>query len=106
MLSAILLASSEAIGGAMLIIGVMTRFAPATQVSAMLVAGVLVHGSNGLTGDGSYQWALLLGAAAFALMMEGAGRFSVNRMMRNRTDAGSVSDCPRKNSTAREVQKV
>ena len=42
----------------------------------MLVAGFMVHASNGLTGEGGYQWALLLGAAAFALMMDGAGRYS------------------------------
>jgi putative oxidoreductase len=81
MLSAILAASSEAIGGAMLIVGVMTRFAAATQVIAMLVATIMVHGSNGLTGEGGYQWALLLTAAAFVLMMDGAGRYSIDRMM-------------------------
>ena len=81
MLNAILLASSEAIGGAMLLIGFLTRFAAATQVIAMLVAVFLVHYSNGLAGEGGYQWALLLGAAAFALMMDGAGRLSVDRMM-------------------------
>jgi len=81
MLSAVLVASSEAIGGVMLIVGFMTRFAALTQVVAMLVAVFLVHWSNGLTGDGGYQWALLMAAAAFALMMDGAGRYSVDRMM-------------------------
>ena len=81
MLSAVLVASSEAIGGVMLIIGFMTRFAAATQVIAMLVAVFLVHWSNGLAGDGGYQWALLLAAAAFTLMMDGAGRYSIDRMM-------------------------
>ena len=84
MLSAVLVASSEAVGGAMLIVGFMTRFAAMTQIIAMLVAVFLVHWSNGLTGDGGYQWALLLGAAAFALMVDGAGRFSVDRMMSRR----------------------
>jgi putative oxidoreductase len=81
MLSAILVASSEVIGGAMLIVGFMTRFAAATQVIAMLVAVFMVHWSNGLTGEGGYQWAMLLGVAAFALMMDGAGRFSIDRSM-------------------------
>lgn len=84
-LSAVLVASSEAIGGVMLIIGFLTRFAAATQVIAMLVAVVLVHGSNGLAGEGGYQWALLLGTAAFALMMDGAGRFSIDRMLSSRS---------------------
>ena len=81
MLSAILVASSEAIGGALLIVGFMTRFAAATQVIAMLVAVFMVHWSNGFTANGGYQWAMLMAAAAFALMIEGAGRYSVDRMM-------------------------
>ena len=81
MLNAVLVASSETIGGAMLIVGFMTRFAAATQVIAMLVAIFMVHWSNGFTANGGYQWALLMAAAAFALMMDGAGRFSVDRMM-------------------------
>ena len=81
MLNAVLVASSETVGGAMLIVGFMTRFAALTQVIAMLVAMFLVHWSNGFTANGGYQWALLMAAAAFALMMDGAGRYSVDRMM-------------------------
>ncbi len=81
MLNAILVASSEAIGGAMLIVGFMTRLAAATQVIAMLVAIFMVHWSNGFTANGGYQWALLMALAAFALMNDGAGRFSIDRMM-------------------------
>jgi len=81
MLAAILLASSEVIGGAMLIIGFMTRLAAATQVFAMLVAVFMVHFSNGFAGQGGYQWALLLTACAFALMIDGAGRYSVDGKM-------------------------
>lgn len=81
MLNAVLVASSETVGGAMLIVGFMTRFAAATQVIAMLVAMFMVHWSNGFTANGGYQWALLMAAAAFTLMMDGAGRHSVDRMM-------------------------
>jgi putative oxidoreductase len=81
MLNAVLVASSETVGGAMLIVGFLTRFAALTQVIAMLVAMFMVHWSNGLTANGGYQWALLLAAAAFALMMDGAGRYSIDRMM-------------------------
>jgi len=81
MLNAVLVASSETIGGAMLIVGVMTRFAAATQVIAMLVAMFMVHWSNGFTANGGYQWALLMAVAAFTLMMDGAGRFSFDRIM-------------------------
>ncbi len=81
MLNAVLVASSETVGGVMLIAGFMTRFAAATQVIAMLVAIFMVHWSNGFTANGGYQWALLMAAAAFTLMMDGAGRHSVDRMM-------------------------
>jgi putative oxidoreductase len=81
MFMAILVASSEAIGGAMLIVGFMTRFAAATQVIAMLVAVFMVHWSSGFTATGGYQWALLMAAAAFTLMMDGAGKFSIDRNM-------------------------
>lgn len=84
MLNAIMLASSEAIGGAMLIIGFFTRFAAATQVIAMLVAVFMVHYSHGLAGEGGYEFALLLGAGAFVLMMDGAGRLSLDRLMSNK----------------------
>ncbi len=81
MLGAVLVALSETVGGAMLVVGFMTRVAAATQVIAMIVAIFLVHWSSGFTANGGYQWALLMAAAAFALMMDGAGRFSVDRIM-------------------------
>ena len=81
MLSAVLVASAETVGGLMLIVGFMTRFAAATQVIAMLVAIFMVHWSNGFTANGGYQWALLMAAAAFTLMVDGAGRHSFDRMM-------------------------
>jgi len=64
MLNAVLVTASETVGGVMLIVGFMTRFAAATQVIAMLVAIFMVHWSNGFTANGGYQWALLMAAAA------------------------------------------
>ena len=79
--SAFLVASSEVFGGALLIVGFLTRFVTATQVFVMLVAVFVVHFDNGLAGRGGYQWALLLAAAAFCLMLEGAGKYSVDRKL-------------------------
>lgn len=81
MLFAILLASSEFIGGILLIAGFLTRLAAFTQVIAMIFAVFLVHWSNGLTGQGGYEWAMLLGVASLTLLFDGAGRFSADRMM-------------------------
>lgn len=81
MLFATLLASAEFVGGILLILGLLTRLAAFTQVIAMLVAVFLVHWSNGLTGEGGYQWAMLLGVASLTLLLDGAGRFSADRMI-------------------------
>ncbi len=79
--SAILVGSTEVFGGALLIAGYMTRVVTAAQTFAMLVAVLMVHLPNGLTGRGGYQWALLLAAAAFCLMIEGGGKYSLDRKL-------------------------
>ena len=65
MISAFTVASTEVFGGALLILGLLTRVVTAMQTFAMLVAVFAVHFSNGFAGRGGYQWALLLAAAAF-----------------------------------------
>ena len=80
-LFAFLLAASEFIGGILLVLGFLTRFAAFTQVIAMAVAVFMVHWANGLSGQGGYEWAMLLGVASFTLMMDGVGRFSIDRAL-------------------------
>ena len=77
-LMAIVVAGVECIGGALLIIGFLTRIVSALQAFVMLVAVLLVHLPNGMFGSGGYQWALLLMAASIALMLEGGGKGSVD----------------------------
>ena len=79
--SAFLIAATDTFGGALLIAGFMTRFVTATQVFALLVAVFVVHLPNGFAGPGGYQWSLLLAAVAFCLMLEGAGKYSVDRKL-------------------------
>lgn len=79
--SGLLVATIEAFGGALLVAGFMTRFVTAAQAIAMLVAVLAVHLPNGFAGRGGYQWALLLGAAAICLMLEGAGKYSIDRKL-------------------------
>ena len=80
-IAAPLLAGVEVFGGALLIVGYMTRLVSAMQCFAMLVAVFVVHWSNGFLGRGGYQWALLLAATAFCLMMDGAGKHSLDRKL-------------------------
>ena len=79
LLGAYLVATFEAVGGAFLIIGLLTRFWSAGLAFAMLLAVVLVHLSNGMFGQGGYQWALLLLACTLALTIEGAGKGSLDK---------------------------
>jgi putative oxidoreductase len=79
--SAAVLASFETFGGALLVIGLLTRVWSAGLAFAMLLAVTLVHLPNGMFGEGGYQWALLLMASALALLFEGAGRASLDRKL-------------------------
>lgn len=78
---AFLVASFETVGGACLVIGLLTRFWSAGLAFAMLVATVMVHLPNGMFAEGGYQWALLLMVASLALMTEGAGKASLDRAL-------------------------
>jgi putative oxidoreductase len=81
MISAFLLAFFETFGGAFLVIGLLTRVWSAGLAFAMLIAVTLVHLPNGMFGEGGYQWALLLMACSLALLIEGAGKGSVDRAL-------------------------
>jgi putative oxidoreductase len=83
MVAAFLVAFFETFGGALLIIGLLTRFWSLGQAFAMLIAVTMVHYSNGMFGEGGYQWALLLMACSIALMIEGAGKASLDRTFGN-----------------------
>lgn len=83
-LMAVLGAGLETFGGIGLIIGLFTRPFALGLVIMMLVATVLVHGPNGMFGEGGYQWSLLLAGASAALMIEGAGRYSIDNWISDR----------------------
>lgn len=78
--SAPLIAGLELAGGIALILGVLTRVVAALLAIDMIGALFLVHASAGIFADkGGYELVLLLGAAALALALTGAGRLSVDR---------------------------
>ena len=83
MVSAFLVAFFETFGGALLVIGLLTRIWSAGLAFAMLIAVTMVHAPNGMFGEGGYQWALLLMASSLALMFEGAGKASLDRAFGN-----------------------
>jgi putative oxidoreductase len=92
-ISAVLLTSAETFGGALLVIGFLTRPAALALAFAMFVAIFWAHWDNGMFArpepgqsgiQGGYEWVLMLFSVSLALLLEGAGRFSVDRAMVSR----------------------
>jgi putative oxidoreductase len=77
-LMAYLSAGAEFIGGILLVVGFVTRFASFAVLIDMLVAIFKVHFKNGFTGQGNYQFPLALAVIAFALMLFGPGPISLD----------------------------
>ena len=70
---------SETAGGLLLALGAATPVAATLIVGVMLVAIVTVHWSKGFfTGNGGFEFPLTLAVAAFASVLTGPGRFSVD----------------------------
>ena len=72
---------AETLGGALLIVGLLTRVAASSLVIVMLVAIGLVHMDAGMFGKGGYEFQLLLLAGVVTLLIQGAGKLSVDEMI-------------------------
>lgn len=82
------IAYAELIGGALLILGLATRVVAAVFVADMLGALFIVHLPAGVfAADGGYELVALLGAASLALLVAGAGRFSLDAALMARRAA-------------------
>jgi len=75
----------ELLGGAALVVGLLTRLASFGLAVDMLVAILLVHLKNGLFMPNGYEFALSLFAAATALTFTGAGQWSIDALIGRRT---------------------
>lgn len=81
-LMALLAGAAEFFGGLALLAGLLVRPAAAALSFAMLVAIFAAHISKGLFVDkGGYEYALALLAASLSLLVSGAGRFSLDRVL-------------------------
>jgi putative oxidoreductase len=75
----------ELVGGALLILGLLTRIVGALLVVDMAGAAYLVHIKAGFfAADGGYELVLLLGAGALALAVAGAGAWSLDKLLLHR----------------------
>ena len=85
LLMALLAGSAEFFGGLALIAGVLVRPAALVLAITMLVAIFSVHVGNGFfLSNNGYEFGLALFAASLALLVRGAGSFSVDTWLAGR----------------------
>ena len=73
---------AELIGGALLILGLITPFAAAALIATMVAAIITVHYAKGVwSTQGGYEYNLVLIAAAFALAGAGPGAWSLDHAL-------------------------
>ena len=81
-LMALLAGSAEFFGGLALVIGLLARPVAAVLAVTMLVAIVTVHLSNGFfMSNNGYEFALALMAISLAILVEGAGKLSLDKQV-------------------------
>ncbi len=79
-LMALMAGSAEFFGGLALIVGLLVRPAAAVLAVTMLVAIFTVHLSNGFfMSNNGYEFALALLAISLAVIIEGAGKLSLDK---------------------------
>lgn len=79
---AVILIAVELLGGIALIVGAFTRVTASLTAIVSVVALFTVHLKNGFfMSTGGYEFILLLLAASIALMVMGAGKWSVDQKM-------------------------
>jgi putative oxidoreductase len=73
-------AATEFGGGILLILGLVTRLAALALCGEMIIIIAKVHWKNGLLPEHGYQFPLLIGATAFALIFLGGGAISFDAL--------------------------
>ncbi len=69
----------ELVGGALLVVGLLTRLVAIQVVGFMAVAAFVVHWGNGFSWtNGGFEYPLYWGLVALALVIGGGGRYSLD----------------------------
>jgi putative oxidoreductase len=72
----------ELVGGALLVIGALTRLLAIALSAVMLGAWVFVHAGNGIfVENGGYELVMILAVAAAVLAVAGPGRVSLDHLL-------------------------
>lgn len=83
-LMAWLAGAAEFFGGLALLLGLLTRPAALITALTMLVALFAVHWTNGFfLSNNGYEYALTLLVASLVLLLQGAGKYSLDRKRQN-----------------------
>ena len=76
------IALAEFVPGILLLLGVLTRISGAILSIVMLGAIFLVKGASSLTGDGGYEFDLILLAASLLVIVSGPGKVSISHLIK------------------------
>jgi putative oxidoreductase len=87
--SAYLSAGTEFVGGALIVLGFLTRLVAVPVMVNMLVAVIAVHRHEFAAQKGGMEYPLMLCVVALALVFMGAGRFSVDGCLRRESSPPS-----------------
>ena len=89
--SAFMAAGTEFLGGAALVLGLGTRFVVVPLVFTMLVASFVVHGKAFSGQAGGMEYPLTLAVVMFGLGLTGAGRLSLDALLRRPSTAKAAA---------------
>lgn len=84
----LLSAGTEFFGGILIILGLITRLVGLAVTIEMCVAIAKIHFKHGLTGDGGYQFPLMVAVAGFVLIFFGAGPIALDHVLRGSGGGG------------------
>jgi hypothetical protein len=96
----------EFVGGALLLLGALTRVVVALHILVMIGAAAFVHISHGLFAqDGGWELVGVIAACELVLAATGAGRFSVDHLVHRGRQARAMPPTTAPPSPARALPK-
>jgi putative oxidoreductase len=79
---AMVVAAAETGGGALMVLGLLGPFGPWLIIADMVVAAATVHWPNGFWNQkGGIEYPLIVATSAFAIILTGAGRWSLDALL-------------------------